>query len=83
MAAEAKLKSKELEELRIAAQVVVDVVDPLEEGVDISKTLLEHLREAPQKIPWYISETTKTDVAHVLGLGKSYWPKSNLSPLAD
>jgi hypothetical protein len=25
----------------------------------------------------------ETYVAHVLGLGKSYWPKGNLSPLSD
>jgi hypothetical protein len=73
MAAEAELKSKELEELRTGVQVIVDVVDPPEEGIDISKTLLQHLREAPQKITGYISETTKTYVAHVLGLVKSYW----------
>jgi hypothetical protein len=46
MAVEAELKSKELEELRTAAQVVADMVDPPEEGVVISKTLLERLREA-------------------------------------
>jgi hypothetical protein len=28
-------------------------------------------------------ETTKTYVAHILGLVKSFWPKGNLSPLAD
>lgn len=27
--------------------------------------------------------TTKTYVAHILGLVKSFWPTSNLSPLAD
>jgi hypothetical protein len=64
-------------------QVVVDTVDPLEEGVISKKTLLEQLHEAPQKISGYISETTKTYVAHILGLVKSYSPKANLSPLAD
>jgi hypothetical protein len=57
-------------------------VDP-PEGVGSNKTLLERLHEAPQKITGYISETTKTYVAHVLGLVKSYWPKSSLSPLID
>jgi hypothetical protein len=36
-----ELKNKELEELKSAAQVVVDMVDPLEEGVISERTLLE------------------------------------------
>jgi hypothetical protein len=59
------------------------MVDPPEEGVTAERTLLEHLQEAPQKITDYISETTKTYVAHVRVLVKSYWPKANLSPLVD
>jgi hypothetical protein len=43
MAAEEELKKKELEELKNDAQVVVDMVDPLEEGVVSDKTLLERL----------------------------------------
>ena len=39
-----------------------------EEGVATSKSLSERLREAPQKIAGYLSETTKDYVAHVLGL---------------
>jgi hypothetical protein len=72
MAAEKELKNKELEELKGVAQVVVDMVDPLEEGVINERTLLERLREAPQKISGYSSKTTKTYVAHILGLVKSY-----------
>jgi hypothetical protein len=59
------------------------MVDPPEEGVISDKMLLERLCKAPQKITCYISDTTKTYVAHVLGLVKSYWPKANLNPLAD
>jgi hypothetical protein len=44
---------------------------------------LERLREAPQKIASYVSETTRTYVAHVLGLVKSFWTKANMEPLAD
>jgi hypothetical protein len=36
------------------------MVDPPEEGVVKNRTLLEHLREAPQKISSYLSNTTKT-----------------------
>jgi hypothetical protein len=41
MAAEKELKDKELEELKGAAQVVVDMVDPPKEGVISERTLLE------------------------------------------
>jgi hypothetical protein len=41
MAAEKELKDKELELLRSAAQVVVDMVDPPEEGVLSYMMLLE------------------------------------------
>jgi hypothetical protein len=47
MAAEKELKDKELEELKGAAQVVVDMVDPPEEGLINKRMLLERLREAP------------------------------------
>jgi hypothetical protein len=57
--------------------------DPPEEGVVDNRTLLERLREALQKISSYLTKTTKTYVARVLGLVKSFWPKDNLSPLAD
>jgi hypothetical protein len=83
MVADNESKDKELKELRSAAQLVVDMVDPPKEGVAVNKTLLEHLQEAPQKITSYISETTKTYVADILGLVNSYWPKANLSPLVD
>jgi hypothetical protein len=50
MAAEKELKDKELEELKGATQIVVDMVDPPEERVINERMLLEQLREAPQKI---------------------------------
>jgi hypothetical protein len=45
------------------------MVDPLEGVVD-NRTLLERLREALQELSSYLSEITKTYVAHVLGLVK-------------
>jgi hypothetical protein len=47
------------------------MVDPSKEVVD-NRTLLERLHEAPQKIVGYISDTTKTYMAHVLGLIESF-----------
>jgi hypothetical protein len=83
MAEEKELRQKQLENLQEAAQVVVNMVDPSKEGIVDHRTLLERLHEAPQKIVGYVSETTKTYVAHVLGLVKSFWPKANVEPLVD
>jgi hypothetical protein len=58
------------------------MVDLLE-GVVNTRSLLEHHREAPQRIFGYISRTTKNFVAHVLGLFKSFYPNTNMGPLAD
>jgi hypothetical protein len=71
MAEEKELKQKQLEDLHEAAQVVVNMVDP-SEGVVDNRTLLEPLHETPQKIASYVSETTKTYMAHVLGLVTSF-----------
>ena len=59
------------------------MVDPAEEGVPSAKTLVERLREAPQKVVGYLSDNTKLYVAHVLGLFKSYWPQAYLVPLGE
>lgn len=80
---EKELRQKELEELRASAQVIMDMVDPQEEGVTDNRTLLDHLHEALQKVASYVSETTRTYVAHALGLVKSFWPKACTEALAD
>jgi DNA-directed RNA polymerase sigma subunit (sigma70/sigma32) len=54
MVEEKELRQKQLEELQEVAQVVVNMVDPLEEGVVNNRTLLEHLHEAPQKIALHL-----------------------------
>ena len=66
-----------------APQRVVEMVDPLEEGTSSTKTLVERLEEAPQKILSYVSDNTKAYVAHVLALVTSYWPQAKLAPLAS
>jgi hypothetical protein len=60
LVAKKELKDKELEEHKGAVQVIIDMVDPLEEGVNSERTLLKRLREAPKKIFRYISKSTKT-----------------------
>jgi hypothetical protein len=49
MATEKELNKKELEKLKDAVQVVVDMVDPPEEGVVSDKMLLERLRKTPRR----------------------------------
>jgi hypothetical protein len=83
MTKENNSKQKQLVELEDAARVVVDMVEPPEEGAIENMTQLERLRGAPQRISSYLSETTKSYVTHVLGLVKSFWPKCNLSVLID
>ena len=80
MAEEKDLREKDLGELRAAAQAVVDMVDPPEEGTKITKTLVERLQEAPQKIVGYLADNTNLYVVHVLGLFKSYCREANLVP---
>ena len=60
---------KELQELKKAAQAVVDLVDPVE---DSSSNLIGRLQNAPQKIASYLAETSRNYVAQALGLVKSY-----------
>ena len=47
------------------------------------KSLLEHLREAPQRLSIFFSDTSRDYLAHALGLVKSFLPTANLSPIGD
>ena len=58
------------------------MVDPQEEGVSSSKSLVERLEESPRKILDHLSATTKNYIAHMLWIVKSYWPQHNLAPIA-
>ena len=80
---QAESRHKGLEELKATAQVLADMIDPPEGGLETTKTLVERLREAPQKIASYLSENTRQYVVHVLGLIKSYWPQENLALLGQ
>jgi hypothetical protein len=82
MTAAKEQNKRELEELNGTTQVVVNMVDPPEEGVVSNNMLLERLRVTPQKISSYVSKTIKTYVEHILRLFRSYWPKAILEPLA-
>jgi hypothetical protein len=62
----------------VAAQQLVDLVDPQEGGKADGRSLLERLLGAPQKILSFITEAPTTCVSHALGIVKSFWPKATL-----
>ena len=72
--------AQQLADLEAAAKVVVDMV---EEEVAGEKSLLEHLREAPQRLSSFFSETSREYLAHALGLVKSFLPSANLALIGD
>ena len=74
---------KELKELKVAAQAVVDIVEIPEDNADEPLTLAGKLQKVPQCFLRYVSETTRQYVGHVLGLVKSYWPNAPLDPLGE
>ena len=74
---------QELEELKVAAQAVVDMVDIPEYDAEAPLSLVEKLWRVPQGVLQYVSATTRQYVSHVLGLVKSYWPQTPLDPLGE
>ena len=64
-----------------AAQALVDVVDTEEES-SISKSLVERLEEAPQKIFDVMMATSKNYLTHMIGVVLSYLPQFNLASIA-
>ena len=65
-----------------AAQVIVDMVDPQEGEASSSRSLVEHLEEAPRKIIDFMTATSKNYQSHMLAVVKSYWPQHNLAPVS-
>ena len=72
--------SQQLTNLEATAKVVVEMVE--DEGA-AKKSLLERLREAPQWLSSFFSDTSREYLAHALGLVKSFLPSANLSPIGD
>ena len=72
--------SQQLADLEVAAQVVVDMVEDEEAS---GKSLLDHLREALQRLSGFFSDTSRDYLAHALGLVKSFLPSVNLSFIGD
>jgi hypothetical protein len=76
-------RQKELDELKTAAQELVDMVDPQKDGAEDGPPLLDRLCGAPQKILNFVTEVATSYVGHALGLVKSFWPKARLEVLAE
>jgi hypothetical protein len=76
-------RQKELEDLRGAAQELVDMVDPPEEGEAGEQPLLERLRGAPQKVVKFLSEAPVACVSHALTFVKSFWSEAQLEAFAQ
>ena len=72
--------SQQLADLEAAAQVVVDMVEDEEAG---GKSLRDRLREAPQRLSSFFSDTSRDYLAHALGIVKSFLPSVNLSFIGD
>ena len=75
------LMQRELEELRDAAQDVVGLVEIPEGDEDEPLTLAGTLWKELESFERYVSTTTRQYVGHVLGLVRSYWPRTPLDPL--
>ena len=63
LAADRDQKAQQLADLEAAAQVVVGMVEEEDAG---DKSLLERLREAPQRLGSFFSETSREYLAHAL-----------------
>ena len=71
---------KELRELQVAAQTMVESIGSSEES---EGSLADRLRVVPQKFAEYLAETSRNCVAQALGLLKSYWPSAKIAVLGD
>ena len=80
LAADRDQNAQQLSDLEAVAQVVVDMVEDEEAG---GKSLLDHLREAHQRLSSFFSNTSRDYLAHALGLVKSFLPSVNLSFIGD
>jgi hypothetical protein len=75
MAEEKELRQKQLEDLKGATRVIVDMVDPPEEGVVDNRTMLECLHVAPQKISATFRKRPRCTWRTFLGLSSHFGPR--------
>jgi hypothetical protein len=80
---EKEQRQKELNDLKTAAQELIEMVGPQEDGAEDGPPLLDRLRGAPQKILNFVTEAATSYVGHALGIVKSFWPKAQLEVLVE
>ena len=73
----------ELRDVKDAAQDVAELVEIPEGNEDKPLTLAGRLHKVPESFERYVSTTTRQYVGHVLGLVKSYWPRTPLDFLGQ
>jgi hypothetical protein len=74
---------KEMEDLRVAAKKLVDMVDPQEDGEAGERPLLERLLGAPHKVLSFLTEAPIACVSHAVSFVKSFWPEARLEAFAQ
>ena len=62
---------------------MVHLVEIPEGNEDEPLMLAGRLRKVPESFERYVSTTTRQYVGHVLGLVKSYWPRTPLNALGE
>ena len=67
--------------MKNSAQDVAGLVEISYENEDEPLTLAGRLRKVSESFEGYVSTTTRQYVGHVLGVVKSYWPRTPLDPL--
>ena len=73
----------ELRSVRDAGQEIAEIMEIPEGNEDEPLTLAGRLHKVPESFERYVSTTTRQYVGHVLGLVKSYWPRTPLDPLGQ
>ena len=77
------LMQRELQELKDAAQDVAGLMEIPEGNENEPLTLAGKLRKVPEGFERFVSATTRQYEGHVLGLVKSYWPRTPLDSLGQ
>jgi hypothetical protein len=75
--------AQEQVDLRGAAQGLMDMVDPPEEGEANPRPLLERLREAPKKVLKFLTKAPVACVGNALAIVKSFLPDARLEIFAQ
>jgi hypothetical protein len=62
--------------------MLLDMVDPAEEGEEDKQPLLEQFRGAPERVIKFLTDAPAACVSHALAFVKSFWPEAPLGMFA-